>query len=678
MRKAVLSIISIVLIVQFSAYSNPFNLLPNDPPFVNDSAKIKHDISYAFSKTARNLTSLVSAKFLKKPQHNFAFAIAKRSYFDNSRKYTSRFEHAGISRNSARIISKAASPLMKNQHSANILLSSTLFKTKSKVQNYLAQSIENILKNRLRIGIKQTHFVLYPEARKRAKPKPEIDSTFIVVVTDPLADYTPNEFFLSECPEQHNIDSLLNQWYLTHEPFCDTLDFEITANDSTYILADSIYIQRINQIPAIIDLAYNKTVKREIIRYTRPSWKKYVEPLIGRAEYYFPMFEEILDLYGLPIELKYLPIIESAINPRAVSRAGATGMWQFMYSTGKFYDLKINSYVDERRDPVKATHAAARYFLNMYDRYGDWTLALAAYNCGPGNVNRAIRRSGKNTYWGIYDYLPRETRGYVPRYIAVAYLMNYYHQHDMVAQRYEMPQITDTVMISGNVLKLNQVSEVLGIPEKQLKDLNPQYKRGVIPATKNDYALTLPFCYTTQFIEKKDSILTYKPGNNRQTASAVKPNTYKAYSSTKNKSKVVYTVKSGDSVGLIAQWFGVSSSDIKYWNNMYNNKIIVGDKLVIYVPKDKADVYKRLNYMNYDQKQQFAGKGTNRNETTTVKLKSGQSNNDYVYYRIKKGDNFWNIAKRYPDVTCKDILEINNFSKNTRINPGDIIKIKRK
>jgi membrane-bound lytic murein transglycosylase D len=234
--------------------------------------------------------------------------------------------------------------------------------------------------------------------------------------------------------------------------------------------------------------------------------KELVGVMIGLSDYYFPLFEEILDLYQLPQEFRFLPIIESALNPRAVSRVGATGLWQFMYGTGRMYKLTINSYVDERRDPIASSHAAARFIKDLYSIYKDWTLVIAAYNCGPGNVNKAIRRAGgKKNYWDIYYYLPRETRGYVPAFIAANYAYYYHKEHNIKPQPINIPLTSDTIMVN-QLLHLQQVAEVIGVPINLLRDLNPQYKQDVIPAKDRAFTLKLPADAVGPFIDKEKEI----------------------------------------------------------------------------------------------------------------------------------------------------------------------------
>jgi membrane-bound lytic murein transglycosylase D len=235
-----------------------------------------------------------------------------------------------------------------------------------------------------------------------------------------------------------------------------------------------------------------------------------MEVMLGLTDYYFPIFEEVLDQYGLPLELRYLPVIESALNPRAVSRAKATGIWQFMFGTARMYNLTMNSLVDERRDPLASSHAAARYLRDLHGIYNDWTLALAAYNCGPGNVNKAIRRAGgSRNYWAIYNYLPRETRGYVPAFVAATYAMHYYDEHKLVPLAVDFPVYTDTIMIHQE-MHLMQISEVLDIPVEMLRDMNPQYLSDIIPARDRSYSLRLPVDYSSRFIDNIDTIYAHR------------------------------------------------------------------------------------------------------------------------------------------------------------------------
>jgi len=416
-----------------------------------------------------------------------------------------------------------------------------------------------------------------------------------------------------------NLDSLLNVWYVKNSIEENNNPIDVNAEIPVY--SDSIVSNRLEKLPMIFDLAYNDRVKSFINLYAVKR-RKQVESMLGMTEYYFPMFEAIFDSYDIPLELKYLAIIESALNPRAVSRAGATGLWQFMYTTGKLYKLKINSLVDERRDPVKSTHAAAQFLKDLYEIYGDWTLVIAAYNCGPGNVNKAIRRSGgTKNYWEIYYKLPRETRGYVPAFIAATYVMEHYKEYNIVPEKIEYPVVTDTIIVTQD-LHLRQVSEVINIPLRQLQDLNPQFRRDIIPCRTDTFALMLPFEYTTKFIELQDSIYSYKDSIFFNKKAIVTPANYTSDSyvpnpPSKDMEKVYYTIKSGDNLGFISSWFNVGLSDLRHWNNINRNMIRAGKKLIIYVHKNDIEKYNKIDKMSFAQKQKMVGKTVTKSETSS-------------------------------------------------------------
>jgi len=493
---------------------------------------------------------------------------------------------------------------------------------------------------------------------------------------------------------EQNIDSLLNIYYINQsmENMVDDAGFDI--NDSLVPdFPDSVYIERLGNIPSVIDMSYNRLVKNYINVYTKKR-RDQVKYMLAVSDFYFPMFEEIFDYYGVPYELKYLAIIESALNPRAVSRAGAVGTWQFMYGTARMYGLRINSLVDERRDPVKSTHAAAKFLKNLYSIYGDWTLALAAYNCGPGNVNKAIRRSGgKRDFWEIYYYLPRETRGYVPAFIAAAYSMTYYRDHNLYKEPIDIELHTDTININEK-LHLMQVSEVLGIPVKQLRDLNPQYRYDIIPATHDQvYSLAIPVKNVSAFIDLQDSILAFKDSVyfNREkmiTSPSSVNSRYQVDLPADKYDKLYYTVKSGDNLGFIADWYDVRVSDLRYWNNISRNMIRSGQKMVIYKPKGKSSRYSGIDEMTFRQKQEFAGRAVSKATSTASSGSSASSESssagtsdddpgDFIYYTVRSGDTLWDIAQKYPGVSDTDISRWNNLSNSNRIKPGQKIRIKR-
>ena len=472
-----------------------------------------------------------------------------------------------------------------------------------------------------------------------------------------------------------NLDSLINLWYVKNSV---KTNYAIQNEDSEKNIpefSDSVYIERLQNIPSIIDLTYNKIVRNYIHVYTKKR-RDNVGVMIGLSDYYFPKIEEIFESYGLPTELKYMAVIESALNPRAVSRVGATGMWQFMYGTARMYDLTINSYVDERCDPIKSTHAAALFMKDLYAMFNDWTLVIAAYNCGPGNVNKAIRRSGgKRDFWQIYYHLPRETRGYVPAYIAATYTFNYYSEHKLTPVFPEIPIATDTIMISDN-LHLKQVTEVLNIPLKTLRDLNPQYKQNIIPAKGGNYPITIPLNYIGAFIDLQDSIINYKDSIFFNTDNTIKnpQRSYYVPQAPTNRDKFIYTVKSGDNLGFISSWYNVKASDIRYWNNIRGNMIRVGQKLNIYVPKGRSSKYAGINKLSFEEKQKKIGKNTNRPE----EINTQTVDKNYVYYKVRYGDTLWEIAKKYANVTENDIMKLNNISSGRSLKAGQYIKIKPK
>jgi membrane-bound lytic murein transglycosylase D len=325
-------------------------------------------------------------------------------------------------------------------------------------------------------------------------------------------------------------------------------------------------------------MTYNDIVRSFIDMYSGKK-RKQMEVMLGLSEYYFPLFEQTIEKYKLPLELKYLAIVESALNPLAVSRAGATGLWQFMFGTGKMYGLDINTLVDERMDPIKATDAAIRYLRDLYNIYGDWHLAIAAYNCGPGNVNKAISRSGgKKNYWDIYYYLPRETRGYVPLFIAANYVMLHHKEHKICPVEMDFATMTDTLMIHEK-MHFDQISTVLGISKGELKSMNPHYRRDIIPASpETPYAITLPAVYSMSFIDNMDSIPRYKAEELLSINATTEPAVVKVVESDYK----LYKVRRGDTLSTIANRHRVTVTKLKKWNNMHSSKIFPGQRLKIY------------------------------------------------------------------------------------------------
>jgi membrane-bound lytic murein transglycosylase D len=336
----------------------------------------------------------------------------------------------------------------------------------------------------------------------------EVDSLFVPIEDEiSVVDKQGNTEFI-DFPEAmtYDLDSLMSLYmsktYLSMPGDCEMKDEnpEFTPEE---------YIDRLRRMPTVMEMGYNDIVQRFIDRYMA-RLRHSVSYMLGATNFYVPIFEEALEAYQVPLELKYLPVIESALNPRAVSRVGATGLWQFMLGTGKQYGLEINSLVDERRDPVRSSYAAARYLRDLYRIFGDWNLVIAAYNCGPGNINKAIHRSGgEKDYWRLYPYLPAETRGYVPAFIAANYAMTYYCEHGICPMSTKLPLQTDTVVVNRDV-HLEQIAKVLDLDIEMLRSLNPQYRRDIVPGATKNYAIRLPMADTGRFIDMQDSIYSYR------------------------------------------------------------------------------------------------------------------------------------------------------------------------
>ncbi|MGM9703678.1 MAG: transglycosylase SLT domain-containing protein [Prevotella sp.] len=407
-----------------------------------------------------------------------------------------------------------------------------------------------------------------------------------ITVTDDQGDEEVIEF-----PEAmaFELDSLLNLYmskaYLSEDNDC-------RMKDVNPVFEKEVYIDRLKRIPSVIELPYNEVVQKFIDRYSG-RLRHSVSYMLGASNFYMPIFEEALETYGLPLELKYLPVIESALNPKAVSRVGATGLWQFMLATGKQYGLKVNSLVDERRDPVKSSYAAAHYLSDLYKVFGDWSLVIAAYNCGPDNINKAIHRSkGVKDYWHIYPYLPKETRGYVPAFIAANYIMTYYCEHNICPMVTRLPAKTDTVMVSRNV-HLEQVAAVCNVDIEQLRALNPSYRRDIVPGLTELSALRLPQTEVGRFIDREDSVYNYRADELMTKRALVAVNddvptyTSKRSSSRKSSSRrsrssrsgKTVTIKQGQTLSEIAKRNGTTVAKLKKLNGIKGTNIRAGKKL---------------------------------------------------------------------------------------------------
>lgn len=510
-----------------------------------------------------------------------------------------------------------------------------------------------------------------------------------------------------DSPILTTFDSLVNVKYFT-EKFLngDSTDLNVYdfAPDFVPTYSDSIYEARIAYLNAQtpIELTFNKNVKSYIKLYGERK-RDLTQRLLGLSKVYFPYFEEQLDRFNLPLELKYLAIVESALIPNAGSRAGAKGLWQFMYGTGKVYGLTVSSYVDDRFDPMKATIAACEHMEDLYAIYKDWSLVMAAYNSGGGNVNRAIRRAGgvKN-YWAIWPFLPRETRGYVPAFIAVNYIMNFSAEHNLYAiDPGILYQEIDTVTVN-DVLSFDQISEFLEIPMDDIKFLNPQYKLGVIPVSNGEnYILRLPKNHVAAYLNNEDSLYNFKSekGIEREKLLA---------QIQKVKDRSIHIVRSGENLGLIAKRYRCYVSQLKQWNNLRSNTIFPGQKLIVYARGSVLASNKNPIKRSGEQSVHHVRSGENlgliakRYKCSITDLKewnnlrgstihpnqklivykpelsttiTATTSGKYIYHTIKSGDTLWDIAKLYDGVTVDKIKSLNNIKNTRRLEPGKRLKI---
>ena len=467
-------------------------------------------------------------------------------------------------------------------------------------------------------------------------------------------NYIDSEDFANVEPGS-NPDSLMNMWYIQKNLTLDIADRNLDSVTLTSNIPDEVYMERLNRINSFIPLSYNSVVRNHIIYYTEKMPSK-ASQILGLSAYYLPQFEEIFDHYGLPKELKAMAIIESALNPVAVSRARAKGMWQFMYRTALQYNLKINSYIDERLDPIASAHAAAKYLRDSYTIFGDWFLAISSYNCGVGNVNKAIRRAGSRDFWKIYPYLPRETRGYVPSFIAALYMLEYYKEHNMQPAQLNMPAHIDTFKVHKN-LHFEQISAVVGVPMDDLKNYNPQYIEHIIPGNSGEQILKLPYNYTNAFIEKEKEVYTYKDSIyfNPITKESIKKN-----ASLSSGGNITHVVKRGETLGHIAMKYRVSVKNLMRWNGLTSKSVLrIGQRLKINggtAPAVKS-----------------SGGGSKSSGGSAATSKSG----GYEWYTIKKGDTLLGIAYKFSGVSLNDILRLNGLNKNSKIYPGRKIKIRK-
>jgi membrane-bound lytic murein transglycosylase D len=479
------------------------------------------------------------------------------------------------------------------------------------------------------------------------------------------ADFVATKSTVSEI-----LDSLVNATYFKDEHFSGPQkEVEKFGFPPSFVpqYSDSVYAARIAALKrkTPINLVYNEHV-RGFIRLYAVDRRSSTAKILGLTKLYFPLFEEKFDANNVPLEMKYLAIVESALNPTAVSSAGAKGLWQFMYGTGKMYGLQSSSFIEDRYDPYKASVAASRHLKDLYNIYGDWFLALAAYNSGPGNVNKAIRRAGGiKDYWAIWDYLPAETRGYVPAFIAVNYIMNYYNEHNIhPLEPGFLYQDIDTLKTS-HFLSFEQINETIGVPMRDLQFLNPQYKLGIIPAAVNSTlnVIRLPRKYVAQFQKREQEIYAYKSASTIEREGLyARLETLNAgsriqtgESGSADKSQKIHVVQQGESLGSIARMYRIYISQLISWNNLKDTDVTPGQKLIVFGVPDKA---------SSKEVQTARGDVTDREVVKKT----------IVRYRVGKGETLVSIARKY-DTTVQRLVALNNLSGRKKIVPGQRLKV---
>ncbi len=501
-------------------------------------------------------------------------------------------------------------------------------------------------------------------------------------------------------------DEMLQNWYLQNYTVLDEGSVKASPGD----MSDEVIKERLSRIPTTIEMPFNQIVKAHITMYVERR-RQLVENMLGMSLYYMPIFEEALEREGIPLELRYLPIIESALKPDAVSRVGATGLWQFMLPTAKGLGLEINTLMDERRDPYRSSEAAAKYLKQLYGIYNDWSLAIAAYNCGPGNVNKALRRAGieeskdKKDFWAIYYHLPAETRGYVPAFIAATYVMTYYNQHNISPALARRPLITDSIHVSKRV-HFRQIADVLQMPIEEIRVLNPQYRRDVIPGDSRPCPLVLPSKQVYCYIMSEDSIVAHDAALYAR-RDAVEPTDI--YSSDGYDSKLVvkyHKVKRGENLASIARRYGVTVNQLKKWNGLKKNAIRKGQRLKIHTyqrvakPKKveseetmlaaseapdttKSNVEESVATDSVEAKSSTVvaketakvdEKKEKKDKKKKDKKKEKKNKPKYRTHKVRKGETLSSIAGKYKGVTVNDIRKANGIS-GSKIRVGQKLKI---
>ena len=461
-------------------------------------------------------------------------------------------------------------------------------------------------------------------------------------------------------------DSLLTEWYVQQRTDIPLVEMEPEGIDTLTIapeITDQLLIDRLYRMNSFINVPYNKIVRNHILNYAT-KMPQTIGRIIGLSLYYMPIFEEIFDKYNMPYELKALAVIESALNPKAVSRAGAKGMWQFMYQTSKGYGLTVNSFVDERYDPYKSAHAAAKYLMDAYNVFGDWSLAIASYNCGGGNVTKAIRRAGGvaavKDFWDIYPYLPKETRGYLPAFVAAEYILTYYKEHGIVPQPVSFPTHVDTLKVN-KMLHFEQVAHYTGATVEQLASLNPQYVHNIVPGNEREYVLCLPYGAIGEFLEHEKEIYSYRDSVYFSAAAL------KKIKQASDGVSLVHKVSSGEVLGRIASKYGVKVSDIMRWNKLKTSTIHVGQKLIIY-PKGGGPAASSKS--SSGSSSSSAGKSGSKSSSTETVMPAT--------YTVKSGDSLWSIANRYKNfgLTVEKLKKLNGFKDTPVLKLGQKIRLR--